>query len=145
VHRKVGIAAAALAAAAFSIVTLMRGACLPQESGNMMPPMGGASPSSQSGTVNIPSIPQITVAATPSYGIAPLVVGFFVTCSDPEAIFQSYRWNFGDGQVSTLSPVQVFHTYATAGTYVVTLTVTMADGHQATGFAGVIVKSATTD
>ncbi len=110
----------------------------------MMPPMGGASPSS-GGMVNIPSIPQITVAATPSYGIAPLVVGFLVTCSDPEAVFQTYRWNFGDGQVSTLSPVQVFHTYPNPGTYVVTLTVTMADGHQATGFAGVIVKSATAD
>ncbi len=108
----------------------------------MMPPMGGASPG---GNISIPTIPQITVAAAPSYGIAPLVVGFLVTCSDPEAIFQTYRWNFGDGQVSTLSPVQVFHTYASPGTYVVTLTVTLADGQQATGFAGVIVKSPTVD
>lgn len=111
----------------------------------MMSPAGGPSPSAQSGTVNIPTIPQITVSATPSYGIAPLVVGFLVTCSDPEAVFQTYRWNFGDGQVSTLSPVQVFHTYANPGTYLATLTVTMANGQQATGFAGVIVKSPTAD
>jgi PKD repeat protein len=62
------------------------------------------------------------------------------TGSDPEgAPFQTFRWNFGDGKVSTLPPTALFHTYTTPGTYVVTLTATTSDGHQASSFAGVIV------
>jgi PKD repeat protein len=120
--------------------------CLPaahaQDNSMMMTPLAGeASPTP--GRVDIPRIPQITVAAVPGYGVAPLVVGFLVSSSDPEAVFQSYMWNFGDGQVSTLPPLVLFHTFQNPGTYVVSVTVTTADGHQASGFAGVIVKSAT--
>ncbi len=55
---------------------------------------------------------------------------------------QTFRWNFGDGQVSTLPPTALFHTYTTPGSYVVTLTATTSDGHQASSFAGVIVTPA---
>ena len=41
----------------------------------------------------------------------------------------SYRWDFGDGTSSTAG--RVTHRYAAAGTYNVTLTVTYADGDQA--------------
>lgn len=107
----------------------------------MMTPLGSAQPTP--GRVDIPRIPQITVAAVPGYGTAPMFVGFLVSSSDPEAVFQTYRWNFGDGQVSTLPPTVLFHTYQNPGTYVVSLTATTSDGHQASGFTGVIVKSAT--
>jgi PKD repeat protein len=91
--------------------------------------------------MDIPHIPQITVQALPGYGTAPLFVGFMVGSSNPEGPpFTMFRWNFGDGQVSTLPPTALFHTYANPGSYVVTVTATTSDGHQATGFAGVIVN-----
>ncbi len=43
----------------------------------------------------------------------------------------TYMWNFGDGSaVQTLSTSQTTHTYAVAGTYIATLTVTDKLGHQ---------------
>ncbi|MDO8431180.1 MAG: PKD domain-containing protein [Candidatus Binatus sp.] len=94
--------------------------------------------------MNIPHIPQLTVQALPGYGAAPLFVGFMVGSSNPEgAPFTMFRWNFGDGQVSALPPTALFHTYKTPGSYVVTVTATTSDGHQATGFAGVLVQPAT--
>ncbi|MGH7923546.1 MAG: PKD domain-containing protein [Candidatus Binatus sp.] len=87
----------------------------------------------------LPKIPQIRLQTVPAYGPAPLMVGFFVTSADPETVLQSYTWNFGDGQTSMLPPTALFHTYTAPGTYVVTVTASTADGHQASSFAGVIV------
>ncbi len=42
--------------------------------------------------------------------------------SDPDGAISSYQWTFGDG--STASGLSVSHTYAAAGAYTVTLTVT---------------------
>ncbi len=90
--------------------------------------------------IAIPVIPQITLSPMPGYGPAPLIVGFMLASSDPSgAPFGTYRWNFGDGQVSTMPPIAMFHTYANPGSYVVTVTATTTDGHQASAFAGVIV------
>jgi PKD repeat protein len=90
--------------------------------------------------MTIPTIPHIQLQPLPGYGTAPLTVGFFASSSDPEgAPFALFRWNFGDGQVSTLPPIALFHTYTSPGSYVVTLTATTSDGHQASSFAGVIV------
>jgi hypothetical protein len=49
----------------------------------------------------------------------------------------SYRWTFGDG--STGSGDTLSHTYKTAGTYDVTLTVTYADGERASKTIPVVV------
>jgi PKD repeat protein len=88
----------------------------------------------------IPTIPHVQLQPLPGYGPAPLTVGFFASSSDPQgAPFAMYRWNFGDGQVSTLPPIALFHTYTNPGSYVVTVTATTTDGHQASGFAGIIV------
>jgi PKD repeat protein len=88
----------------------------------------------------MPSIPQIQLQPVPAYGPAPLTVGFFVTSVNPEsAPIASYIWNFGDGQVSMLPPTALFHTYATPGSYVVNVTTTDTDGHQASTFAGIVV------
>jgi PKD repeat protein len=88
----------------------------------------------------MPMIPQIQLQTVPAYGPAPLTVGFFVSSLNPEeAPLASYIWNFGDGQVSMLPPTALFHTYTNPGSYVVNVTATDTDGHQASTFAGVIV------
>ena len=88
----------------------------------------------------LPVIPQIQLLPVPGYGPAPLTVGFILSSADPQgAPLQTFRWNFGDGQVSMLPPTALFHTYTTPGSYVVTVTATTADGHSASSFAGVVV------
>jgi len=60
---------------------------------------------------------------TPSSGAAPLEVAFAdMSLGDPTA----WSWDFGDGTTSTFA--NPTHTYSTAGTYTVTLTVTDAHG-----------------
>ncbi len=57
--------------------------------------------------------------------------------SDPDCNIVSYSWDFGDGTTGTgLNPL---HSYSSAGTYIVTLTVTDNDGLQATDVATVTV------
>ena len=87
----------------------------------------------------MPKIPLIRLQTLPGYGPAPLTVGFFVSSVDPETVLQSFSWNFGDGQASMLPPTALFHTYQNPGSYVVTVTATTADGHQASSYAGVVV------
>jgi len=92
-------------------------------------------------TIDLPQLPHVTLQVVPSYGTAPLTCGFLIGNPDPEAgEFESFRWNFGDGQVSTLPPTAFFHTYTQPGSYVVTVTATTSDGKSATAFGGVIVR-----
>jgi PKD domain len=100
---------------------------------------GGAGPSATPRSMMLPHIPQLQLQPIPGYGPAPLTVGFFAASTDPAEQFESYRWNFGDGQVSTLPPIALFHTYTNPGSYVVSCTATTTEGHQASGFAGIIV------
>ena len=55
-----------------------------------------------------------------------LTVNFTDQSSDPDGTIQDWSWNFGDGGSSTAQ--NPGHTYAAAGTYSVTLTVTDNDG-----------------
>lgn len=89
----------------------------------------------------LPRVPAIQLQALPGYGPAPLTVGFALTSIDPGIVLQSFLWNFGDGQASTLPPTALFHTYTKPGSYVVTVTATTSDGHQASSFAGVVVTA----
>ena len=57
---------------------------------------------------------------------------------DPDGTIQSYLWDFGDGQ-SSADP-QITHTYASDGTYAVTLTVFDNDGQPAVAFSTVVAK-----
>jgi PKD repeat protein len=106
----------------------------PQQGGAMAMP-------SAPGRVDLPNLPQVELQALPSYGRTPLTVGFMVVNGNPESgRFVSYRWNFGDGQASTLPPTSLFHTFTKPGSYVVTVTATTGDGLAASGFTGVIAR-----
>jgi PKD repeat protein len=115
-------------AVSFIVLATMTTSALAQEATAMPTPM------------ILPAIPLIQLQTVPAYGPAPLTVGFFVSSTDPAAApLTSYIWSFGDGQVSMLPPTALFHTYTNPGSYVVNVTATDTDGHQATTFAGVIV------
>ena len=103
-------------------------------------PAFAQSPAATATPMVMPMIPQIQLQVVPAYGPAPLTTGFFLTSLNPAAApLASYIWNFGDGQVSMLPPTALFHTYTNPGSYVVNVTATDTDGHQASTFAGVIV------
>ena len=70
----------------------------------------GAGPTATRTPMMLPTLPHIQLQPLPGYGPAPLTVGFMATGSDPEgAPFQTFRWNFGDGKVSTLPPTALTH------------------------------------
>ena len=100
-------------------------------------PSGGAS-----SPIEFPRVPRLVVQPIPTFGTAPMVVGFLVTNTNPNsAPIVSYRWSFGDGQISTLPPTLFYHTYAKPGSYVIEVTGTTADGLNSTGVAGVVVRA----
>ncbi|OGU78823.1 MAG: hypothetical protein A2W11_11905, partial [Ignavibacteria bacterium RBG_16_35_7] len=61
-----------------------------------------------------------------NFSAAGLTVDFTDTSTDPDGFIVSWEWNFGDGTSSTLQ--NPTHTYDTANTYIVSLTVTDDDG-----------------
>ncbi|MFD8080341.1 PKD domain-containing protein, partial [Kitasatospora sp. NPDC059722] len=65
-----------------------------------------------------------TAAGTPPTGNAPLNVAFTGSATGGTAPY-AYSWNFGDGSAASTAQ-NPSHTYATAGTYTATLTVTDA-------------------
>lgn len=84
-----------------------------------------------------PNQPPVAAAgANPTSGVAPLPVSFSSAgSSDPDGSIVSYAWTFGDG--GTSNAANPSHTYAAAGTYTATLTVT--DNQGATGSQSVTI------
>lgn len=78
-----------------------------------------------------PPVNQIPIASF-EFSTVGLTVDFTDTSVDPDGFIVSWEWNFGDGNSSTQQ--HPTHTYTTANTYIVTLTVTDDDGD--TGVAG---------
>lgn len=71
----------------------------------------------------LPLAPAADFAASPRTGVAPLPVMFTdISTNDPT----SWAWDLGDGGTSTAQ--NLIHTYASAGSYTVSLTVTNAGG-----------------
>lgn len=102
-------------------------------------PSSGPSGPTPTPDVESAAPPMVTLHPFPSYGPAPLTVGFILgTNLEQDDPIVSYQWNFGDGHVSTVPPHVLFHTYKRPGSYVVTVTITTADGRVGTGMGAVI-------
>jgi PKD repeat protein len=84
--------------------------------------------SSREIVVNVPpnQPPIATYTPNPATGMAPLLVTFIPTATDPDGTFIQYFWDFGDGV--TITGKITNHTYQEPGTYLTTLTVTDIDG-----------------
>jgi PKD repeat protein len=79
-------------------------------------------------SVDVPySTPSASFTATPTSGTAPLSVRFTDTSTGQ---ISAWAWNFGDGTTSTAQ--NPTHSYASAGTYSVTLTATASSGTKVT-------------
>ena len=66
---------------------------------------------------------------SPTYPVANETVTFDASGSyDPDGSIVSYTWNFGDGNVTTVTIPMIEHVYTTYNNYTVTLTVTDSSG-----------------
>ena len=77
----------------------------------------------ESGTMDVRAA--VLPAASFTYSTAPLVVSVDASASTPSPGQQiiAYQWNWGDGQIDDAPGPIDSHTYSTAGTYTVTLSV----------------------
>jgi len=78
-----------------------------------------------------------TAAASPSSGLAPLAVNLSAIATGGEAPY-TYAWNFGDGS-ATSTAVTTAHTFAVAGSYNATVTITDGLGQVASAAVGIQV------
>jgi hypothetical protein len=86
------------------------------------------------------SAPTVSASGSPLSGAAPLAVAFATTAADADGDSLTYSWNFGDGS-PTSSVQNPSHTFSTAGTYTVILTV--SDGKGGIATAALTVTAAT--
>ena len=90
-------------------------------------------------TYDLPNVPPSAgFNALPETGIAPVAITFTSTSTDSDGSITSSSWNFGDGNTGTGTTVE--HTFNTAGTYTVILTV--QDNTEATDQASMQVTIA---
>ena len=101
---------------------------------------GGSDTKTKTGhiTVTAPILPPVAgFWASPTTGTAPLTVQFTDASTNAPT---AWSWNFGDGRTSIAQSPS--HTYSTAGTYTVALTVTNAGGSDTETKNGYITVSA---
>ena len=87
---------------------------------------GGTSSTSRSLTVTGPVAPDAnfsSLPSTPTHGVSAVLDGSASKVGTGATITQ-YDWDFGDGTAASSSSAAVNHTWATAGSYAVILTVT---------------------
>ncbi|MGN6407163.1 MAG: PKD domain-containing protein [Curtobacterium sp.] len=98
---------------------------------------GATGSSTQQLSVTAPNQPPTAAFTSTSTGLTASFDGS--GSSDPDGTIASYAWDLGDG--STASTPTVAHTYATAGTYQVKLTVTDDQGATGTVTHSVVVAA----
>ncbi|HEX8087692.1 MAG TPA: endonuclease/exonuclease/phosphatase family protein, partial [Blastocatellia bacterium] len=84
-------------------------------------------------------IPQVSITASVSSGVAALGVAFTSNAYDPDGYIASYSWNFGDGQ--TANDSSPWHSYSTAGVFTSRLIVTDNAGASASTSVTITVTS----
>jgi PKD repeat protein len=73
--------------------------------------------------------PVASFTYSPAEPLAEEIVSFNASASyDPDGSITSYQWDFGDGNVTTVTDPVITHVYAECGNYTVTLTVTDNEG-----------------
>ncbi len=104
-------------------------------------PLVPGTPRAENAAYNVPPVAQIEIVpAVPQPGVS---AQFDASrSSDTNDLIVAYLWDFGDGGSSDGQVVE--HTYADAGEYTVTLTVTDSKGSQAILFQNVRVAETTT-
>lgn len=98
--------------------------------------------------IHVERIPNMAPVAdftlTPTSGVAPLVVNFNASiASDPDGDIVEYHWDFGDGETTTGFIIATSHEYISAGTYMITLTITDDDGSTSTVTKTLVVNMST--
>ena len=73
-------------------------------------------------------LPKADFTATPTQGVVPLTVGFTDTSFAGDGPITNRHWDFGDGTTLDTTATSVTHTYTTAGTRSVALTITNSSG-----------------
>jgi len=78
--------------------------------------------------VKVPRPPIANFTYSPASPVVNETITFNASASyDLDGTVVSYRWDFGDGNVTTVTDPLINHTYTTAGIYNITLTVTDSD------------------
>jgi microbial collagenase len=103
---------------------------------------GGKSVTSKQVTVTSTTPTNVLPVAQFSSAVSGMTVNFTDKSTDSDGTIASRSWNFGDGTSSTAANPS--KTYATAGTYPVTLTVTDNSNGKATVSQNVVIQSGTT-
>jgi PKD repeat protein len=100
----------------------------------------GSNTVTQANYISVSAPPAANFTSNTTSGSAPLTVSFSdASTGSPTA----WAWTFGDGGTSTQGPL-VSHSYASAGTYTVSLTVTGPGGSSSVTKSGYIIVSSAT-
>jgi PKD repeat protein len=90
----------------------------------------------------LPPASLITIVMDPETGVAPLTVKFDASeTSIPGEDITGFIWNFGDGSDEEFGGSLTEHTYLSAGTYVVNLTVRTTSGEQQNTSRTLVVRA----
>jgi len=80
-------------------------------------------------TIECNKIPVASFTYSPDNPVVNETITFNASSSyDPDANITNYTWDFGDGNITNTTEKIITHSYASAGTYIVNLTVTDNDG-----------------
>ena len=89
-----------------------------------------------------PPVPEFTTDISEDYGVVGEVITFDASASvDPDGDIVTYAWNFGDGNAITEETPTITHTYTTADTYTVKLTVVDDHGISMSNTTTITIKN----